>query len=121
VTGAGAREPYVPPEVREADREDAPAWALAALENAHDGECGLLSGGTCSDEAHADKCCPRCATADRICCWLLDWVECSDCAGEGEVLEADWYDDDDVGARCPTCDGYGGWYACTCDEEGKHR
>lgn len=58
--------------------------------------------------------CERCN-----CCEMM-WEECNQCGGVGKIDEEiedgeiDYY-------KCDICEGYGGWYRCTCDENGKHK
>lgn len=63
--------------------------------------------------------CPKCR-----CCDLFS-ESCWNCGGEGLI---DRYDDDPlwyVGKwryqKCEFCKGEGGWWTCSCDEQGEHK
>lgn len=66
------------------------------------------------------KMCPR-----SKCC-EMDWVVCEQCGGDG-VFGHDCgedtcccrYPQDNL--ECDACDGKGGYWYCTCDDNGKHK
>lgn len=75
---------------------------------------------------HDDKPCD--CTCQRCKCCSLEFVDCSECGGEGSTLpgglyEQDplWYDFEDT-EPCHMCGGRGGWMLCLgrCDEQGEH-
>ena len=66
------------------------------------------------------KLCERCQ-----CCEMFR-QQCENCGGYGhsefgELHDFDplWYDEDDI-EWCATCEGYGGWWRCDCNEQGEH-
>lgn len=73
------------------------------------------------DEYPTAEICERCQCCEKL------WVDCWACGGEGgtdgdELVMEDpmWYDKNDF-RQCDICEGKGGWYRCTCDENGKHK